>query len=805
MFVLPTFVHFLIACLVLGGRSPVERKSVLRVAPAGAGAFRKTIVPARWLLPVWLAAVVATASGQIFAGTCGCPASSPGTDIAVFAESGLGPSPNREAVSPVSPGSTQDPSAPPTRQDSTISVSNRMAQSQTPALNSKSNLPGETQTPGAADAPGASAAAGNSNSDQTSSPWNGQTVHRLLALVVGVSIVLFGILGLRLNAFLALIVAALVVSLMGPGEWTGKISRVGAEFGASAGKIGLAIALAAVIGQSLMASGAAERIVLFFMRLLGEERTPLALCGSGYVLGIPVFFDTVFYLLIPLARSMYLRTRKRYLAGLLAIAAGGAITHTLVPPTPGPLLVASNLGVNLGTMMMVGALVAMVSAVAGLTFATLADRFIKVPVRWLEDSDTVATPGASPNERTLPPLWLSALPLLLPVLMIAGSTVFGTLADNQQRAKFSADAPQDFSALAQTLVAKFATQSNGTNVVPSENAVRGAGVSGTIPSQSPGTELDQATDPLSRLTAVRVLEHLSRQEELKSPPFRSALQDLADGQGSAASIATVTSALNDLLDSRDFYQEEMFRGVAFSASTQKLLGKNRSQMPLAQLQRLNRLLLEDSLRGQVAPHQWQTPLRTYADWAGMIGDPSLALLVAAIVALLIEKRQRQVGWAVLGLDVEKALASAGVIILITAAGGAFGAMLTEAKVGDAIREIFAQYSETGLGLLVLAFLISSVLKFAQGSSTVAMITASGMLATVATPETLGCHPVYMATAIGGGSLFGSWMNDSGFWIFTKMGDLTTAEGLKTWTPCLAILGLTAGLTTLLLAWLMPLI
>ena len=78
-----------------------------------------------------------------------------------------------------------------------------------------------------------------------------------------------------------------------------------------------------------------------------------------------------------------------------------------------------------------------------------------------------------------------------------------------------------------------------------------------------------------------------------------------------------------------------------------------------------------------------------------------------------------------------------------------------------------------------------------------------MLASVASPEHLGCHPVYMATAIGGGSLFGSWMNDSGFWIFTKMGYLTSVEGLKTWTPCLAILGATAGLTTLLLAWLFP--
>ena len=150
------------------------------------------------------------------------------------------------------------------------------------------------------------------------------------------------------------------------------------------------------------------------------------------------------------------------------------------------------------------------------------------------------------------------------------------------------------------------------------------------------------------------------------------------------------------------------------------------------------------------------------------------------------------------------MASAGVIILITAAGGAFGAMLNVANIGDTIRQTFGSYRRSGLGLLVLGFGVSSLLKFAQGSSTVAMITASGMLASVASPEILGCHPVYLATAIGGGSLFGSWMNDSGFWIFAKMGQLSTEESLKTWTPCLAIVGFTGGVMTLVFAWLMPL-
>ena len=108
--------------------------------------------------------------------------------------------------------------------------------------------------------------------------------------------------------------------------------------------------------------------------------------------------------------------------------------------------------------------------------------------------------------------------------------------------------------------------------------------------------------------------------------------------------------------------------------------------------------------------------------------------------------------------------------------------------------------------LSFAFFISALLKFAQGSTTVAMITTSGMVSAMVNPATLSFNPVYLATAIGGGGLVGSWMNDSGFWVYCKMGGVTEVEALKTWTPLLAILGIVIFITTLVLAlvWPMPL-
>src|SRR5690606_13759550 len=106
--------------------------------------------------------------------------------------------------------------------------------------------------------------------------------------------------------------------------------------------------------------------------------------------------------------------------------------------------------------------------------------------------------------------------------------------------------------------------------------------------------------------------------------------------------------------------------------------------------------------------------------------------------------------------------------------------------------------------LFMGFVVAAVFKIAQGSTTVSMITTSGMLAGLASIDVLGFHPVYLATAIGCGGLFGSWMNDSGFWDFTKMGALTEEEALKSWSIILAIMSVSGFLVTLVLATVMPL-
>jgi GntP family gluconate:H+ symporter len=455
-------------------------------------------------------------------------------------------------------------------------------------------------------------------------------MHPFLILLIGMIVILGAIIGLRLNAFLALIVAAIVVSFLAPGEQAVKIARVAEAFGKTAGNIGIVIALAAVIGTAMTESGAADRIVGGFLNVLGEKRDAVALGATAFILSLPVFFDTVFFLLAPLARSMYGRTNRNYLKYLLAMSASGVATHTLVPPHPGPLAVADTLGVDLGVMILMGIVIALPSAMVGFAFGTWVDRRMPIPMRPVPGAEHV-----SANAGALPGLVPSLLPVLMPVVLIS----FGTMVE-----------------------------------------------------------------------AMRVW----------APSYAATW----------VMIRPVTS---------------------------------------------------------------------------VIGNPNFALLMSAAAAMLLYSRQRRPTREQMAGMVESSLMGAGVVILIVAAGGAFGAMLQAARIGPAIQSAFASTGHgSGVSILCLAFAVTAVVRVAQGSSTVAMITTAGMMGAMIKGMPLPFHAVYLGTSISAGSLMGSWMNDAGFWVFSKIGGVTEVETLRSWTPLLMVVGVTSLVTTLLLATFLPL-
>jgi gluconate:H+ symporter, GntP family len=570
---------------------------------------------------------------------------------------------------------------------------------------------------------------------------------------------------------------------MAPGEIADKISRVATAFGESAGSIAIVIALAAVIGECMMASGAADRIVQFFLAMLGEKRASWALMASGWVLAVPVFFDTVFYLLVPLARSLFKRTRKNYLLYILAIAAGGAITHTLVPPTPGPLVMASTLGIDLGKMIFVGSLVAIPAAIVALMCARVMDRVLNVPFRELEtdqlpDDVAAAHPDA---EVKLPPLWLASLPVLLPVVLIGANTALSTIADGERPARLEPADITDWSVFAAA-----AADPEADAHLAARRVLEQVDEAARTALQSPQTP--------SADEQVHIVAEFNR---LLAAPNAGGLYN------DAAFESVVLPAWKIARDRAAASNGDELRRLDSATQLNRFLRMDRGSLKLHERERLNRLALETAFPS-IERHVWNTQARKASDVASLLGNANLALLFSAAVAMYLLIRQRGLSLQQLSSTVEDALAGAGVIILITAGGGAFGAMLKICGIREFIEAQFSAANASGLMFLFLGYAIAVVMKIAVGSSTVAMITVSSMLAAmISGGGGLGFDPVYLATAIGAGSLMGSWMNDSGFWIFTKMGGLTEAESLKSWTVLLAILSLTSLAMSVLLAIVMP--
>jgi GntP family gluconate:H+ symporter len=150
--------------------------------------------------------------------------------------------------------------------------------------------------------------------------------------------------------------------------------------------------------------------------------------------------------------------------------------------------------------------------------------------------------------------------------------------------------------------------------------------------------------------------------------------------------------------------------------------------------------------------------------------------------------------------VQEALGTAGQIVLVTAAGGAFGATLNQTGIGPFLG---ALTTEARLPILPLAFVVTALVRTAQGSTTVAMMTSAGAFGALAGAGALGFHPVYLALAICCGSKLVWWMNDSGFWAVSQTSGLTERQALRILTPQGALMGLVGLAVTMIGAAVFP--
>ncbi|MBG6182962.1 GntP family gluconate:H+ symporter [Arthrobacter sp. CAN_A214] len=494
-------------------------------------------------------------------------------------------------------------------------------------------------------------------------------VQLLLALALGIVTIVVLVLRTRLDAFVALLIAALVTGIVAGQAPLEIVTAITTGFGNTLASIGIVIGLGVGIGKILEVSGAANSLALAFLRIFGKGREPWAMGSVGALVSIPVFCDSGYVIMNPLARSIARVKRAGYVTLALALGCGMTLTHHMVPPTPGPLAVAGILGADLGALIL-----------GGLIFTILLLPIVIFYAKWMGPK---LESSVSEEVR---------------------HAVYGTVAVGGGR--------------------------SGTG-----HLERGPEGSGSH-ELSGGAHTSDAEDFTPDDPAV----------DLGTPPAGAKPHHVGALLGSLPLLIPLLLIVVNTVTG------------AIDQNAQGVLG------------------------GEYEPSAWVVPF-------AFVGNPVVALIIGVLLAvyLLLPRwtpRTKVQGWFA------EAAASAGLILLITGAGGALGQVLRSSGVGDALAEAIAA---TPLPAFLVPFLIATLVRIAQGSGTVAMITAASVTAPLVT--TLGIDPLVAALACTAGSMVFSYFNDSYFWVVTRFTGLEGTAALRGWS----------GITTAVWAGSIPLL
>lgn len=237
----------------------------------------------------------------------------------------------------------------------------------------------------------------------------------IIGTLVGIIVLLILILRLRIPAFLSLLIASITAGLIAGQEGTEIISSIQNGMGGTLGFVATVVGLGALFGAVLEHVGGAQAIAQYLLRLFGEDRAPLSMVITGFVVAIPVFFDVAFIILIPVIYALQKQSGKSLLLYAIPLLAGLAATHAFIPPTPGPIAVADILGADLGWVILIGILAGIPTVlVSGLWFGRRIANRIHLDAPDWEAMDSSAD---------LPPIAPIFSIIALPIVLILLSTL----------------------------------------------------------------------------------------------------------------------------------------------------------------------------------------------------------------------------------------------------------------------------------------------------------------------------------------------------------------------------------------------
>lgn len=267
---------------------------------------------------------------------------------------------------------------------------------------------------------------------------NGQQM--LIGLLIGIVLLIFMVLKTKIQAFLALIITTVVIGVIGGmplntitldnGTKFGILQSITSGFGNTLSSIGIIIGFGVMLGAIFEETGAAKRMALCFLKVFGKNKEEEAMAFTGFLVSIPIFCDSGFIILSPIAKAISKVTKKSLISLGVALAAGLVITHTMVPPTPGPLGVCGIFGIDVGEFILLALVLSIPMTIVAIIYAR---KYIAKKLNWIVNEKdeivpapvgTVASDDAiNLDEKDLPSTFSSFLPILLPVVLILINTV----------------------------------------------------------------------------------------------------------------------------------------------------------------------------------------------------------------------------------------------------------------------------------------------------------------------------------------------------------------------------------------------
>lgn len=252
-------------------------------------------------------------------------------------------------------------------------------------------------------------------------------MYLVFVLLVLIALIVFATARLKLNPFITLLLAAFIAAFAYGLPLRDIETTIRGGFGSIMGNIGLVIVLGTVIGVILERSGAAITMAQTIIKVFGQRFPTLTMTSVGFLVSIPVFCDSGFVILNSLKRSVARTLKASPVAMTVALSTGLFATHTLVPPTPGPIAAAGNLGLgdNLGLVILMGLGFALIAALTGLAWAHFSRHLPSAELdgeEAVDDADEHGETAVQPHD--LPGPWRAFAPIFVPILLIClGSVV----------------------------------------------------------------------------------------------------------------------------------------------------------------------------------------------------------------------------------------------------------------------------------------------------------------------------------------------------------------------------------------------